>query len=146
MECMCAHISYSHLKGCLGNGVRTHVNSKKKIPSTRGSEEGGTPDTASCRTGRPTHYQPSYSGPLSQTNGVMKERLFLFVGCLTSQQHVSVSQGRICSDNCTYCHIEIEDQTFHLTQSQYTDTTPISPSTDPITPGAWQGSHWSANF
>ena len=23
---------------------------------------------------------------------------------------------------------------------------PTSPSTDPITPGAWQGSHWSANF
>ena len=25
----------------------------------------------------------------------------LFVGCLTSQQHASVSQGRICSDNFT---------------------------------------------
>ena len=72
----------------------------------------------------------------------------LFVGCLTSQQHASVSQGRICSDNFTCCHTEIEvaDQTFHLTQSQYTDTGPTSPSADPITPGAWQGSHWSANF
>ena len=72
----------------------------------------------------------------------------LFVGCLTSQQHASVSQGRICSDNFTCCHTEIEvaDQTFHLTQSQCTDTGPTSPSTDPITPGAWQGSHWSANF
>ena len=67
----------------------------------------------------------------------------LLVGCLTSQQHESVSQGRICSDNCTCCHTEIEvaDQTFHLTQSQYTDTGPTSPSTDPITPGACQGSH-----
>ena len=75
-------------------------------------------------------------------------RVGLFVGCLTSQQHASVSQGWICSDNFTYCHTEIEvaDQTFHLTQSQYTDTRPTSPSTDPITPGAWQGSHWSANF
>ena len=46
------------------------------------------------------------------------------------------------------CHTEIEvaDQTFHLTQSQYTDTGPTSPSTDPISPGAWKGSHWSANF
>ena len=72
----------------------------------------------------------------------------LFVGCLTSQQHASVSQGRICTDNFTCCHTEIEaaDQTFHLTQSQYTDTGPTSPSADPITPGAWQGSHWSANF
>ena len=72
----------------------------------------------------------------------------LFVGCLTSQQHVSVSQGRICSDNFTCCHTETEvaDPTFYLTQSQYTDTGPTSPSGDPITPGAWQGSHWSANF
>ena len=37
-------------------------------------------------------------------------------------------------------------QTVYLTQSQYTDTGPASPSADPITPGAWQGSHWSANF
>ena len=72
----------------------------------------------------------------------------LLVGCLTSQQQASVSQGRICTDNFTCCHTEIEaaDQTFHLTQSQYTDTGPTSPSADPITPGAWQGSHWSANF
>ena len=72
----------------------------------------------------------------------------LLVGCLTSQQHASVSLGWICSDNFTCCHTEIEvaDQTFHLTQSQYTDTGPTSPSTDPIIPGAWQGSHWSANF
>ena len=72
----------------------------------------------------------------------------LLVGCLTSQQQASVSQGRICADNFTCCHTEIEvaDQTFYLTQSQYTDTGPTSPSADPITPGAWQGSHWSANF
>ena len=72
----------------------------------------------------------------------------LFVGCLTSQQHASVSQGWICSDNFTGCHTEIEvaDQTFHLILSQYTDTGPTSPSADPITPGAWQGSHWSANI
>ena len=71
----------------------------------------------------------------------------LLVGCLTSQQHASVSQGRIYSDNLTCCHTEIEvaDQTFYLTQSQHTDTGPTSPSADPITPGAWQGSHWNAN-
>ena len=72
----------------------------------------------------------------------------LLVGCLTSQQHASVSQGRICSDNFACCQTEIEvaDPTLHLTQSQYTDTGPTSPSTDPITPGAWQGGHWSASF
>ena len=43
----------------------------------------------------------------------------LFVGCLMSQQHASVSQGLICSDNFTCCHTEIEvaDQIFYLTQS-----------------------------
>ena len=72
----------------------------------------------------------------------------LLVGCFTSQQQARVSQGRICLDNFTCCHTEIEvaDQTFYLTQSQYTDTGPTSPSADPVTPGAWQGSHWSANF
>ena len=65
------------------------------------------------------------------------------VGCLTSQQQASVSQGRICSDNFTCCHTEIQvaDQTFHLTQSQYIDTGPTSPSADLVTPGAWPGSH-----
>ena len=72
----------------------------------------------------------------------------LFVGCFTSQQHASVSQGRICTDNFTCCHTEIKvaDPTFHLIQSQFTDTRPTSPSTDPTIPGAWQGSHWSANW
>ena len=72
----------------------------------------------------------------------------LLVGCLASQQQASVSQGRICSDNCTCCHTETEvtHQTFCLTQSQYTDTGPTSANPDPITPGAWQGIHWSASF
>ena len=77
-----------------------------------------------------------------------REIVCLLVGCLISQQQASVSQGRICPDNFTCCHTEIEvaDQTFYLTQSQYTDTGPTSHSASPITPGAWQGSHWSANF
>ena len=60
------------------------------------------------------------------------------VGWLTSQQYASVSHGRICTDNLTCCHTEMEvaDQTFYLTQSQYIDTGPTSPSTDPLTPGA----------
>ena len=79
--------------------------------------------------------------PMVQSGGCPQDGWL--AGCLTSQQHASVSQGRICSDNCTRCHNEIEvaDQTFNLTQSRYTDTGPTSPSTDPITPGAWQGSH-----
>ena len=60
---------------------------------------------------------------------------------------VVVSQGRTCSDNFTCCHTEAEvaDQTFDLNQSQHTDTGPTSPSAVPRTPGAWQGSHWTAN-
>ena len=56
----------------------------------------------------------------------------LFVGCLTSQQQASVSQGRISSDNITCCHTEREvaDQAFYLIPSQYTDTGPTSPSAD----------------
>ena len=86
----------------------------------------------------------------SQQHASVSQGLFVcwLVGCLTSQQYASVSQGRICSDNFMCCHTEIEvaDQTFYPTQSQYTDTGPTSPSTDPITPGTWQGSHWRANF
>ena len=79
------------------------------------------------------------------------EIIFMFVSfvrCVTSQQQASISQGQICSDNFTCYHTEIEaaDQTLYLTQSQYTDTGPTSPSADPVTPGAWQGSRWSANF
>ena len=82
------------------------------------------------------------------TTKMMLQMILLFAGCLTSQQHASVSQGRVCSNNFTYClpEIEVADPTPYLTQSQYTDTGPTSPSTDLITPGAWQGSHWSANF
>ena len=70
----------------------------------------------------------------------------LLVSCLKSQQHARVSQGRICSDNFTCCHTETSCRSNYLTQSQYTDTGPTSPSTDTVMPGAWQGSHWSANF
>ena len=71
----------------------------------------------------------------------------LLVACFITSQRVYLRDG---SDQAffTCCHVEIEvaDPTFRLTQSQYTDTGPTSPSADPITPGAWQGSHWSANF
>ena len=74
--------------------------------------------------------------------------LQLVAGCLTSQQHAWVSQGRICSDNFTRCETEIEvaDQTFYLIQTNYTDTGPTSSSVDPVIESAWQGSHYSTNF
>ena len=48
------------------------------------------------------------------------EILFCFVACFTSQQHVSISKGRICSDNfkCSHTETKVADPTRHLTQSQ----------------------------
>ena len=63
----------------------------------------------------------------------------LFVGSLIIfQQHASVSQKWICFDNCMCCYTEIEvaDQIWQA----------LSPSTDPMILGTWQGSHWSTNF
>ena len=93
-------------------------------------------------------YSKKYIHEAGVSNCLAQLCICLFVGCLKSQQHASVSQGRICSDKFTCCHTEIEvaDQTFYLTQSQYTDTEQTSRSADPISQGAWQGSHWSANF
>ena len=93
-----------------------------------------------CAANCPQHVRSSCKGTTTEN--------VLLVGCLASQQQASVSQGRICSDNFTCCHTEIEvaDQTFYLTQSQYTDTGPTSPSADPITPGAWQGSPLECQF
>ena len=53
----------------------------------------------------------------------------------------SVFQGRICSDNRTCCHTETEvaHQTCSLAQPRHTDSGPTSPSADPTSPGAWQG-------
>ena len=63
------------------------------------------------------------------------------------ERYAGVSQGLISEDNFTCCHTEVEtaDLTFYLTQSQYIDTGPTTPSADPITPDAWRDSHRSAN-
>ena len=60
----------------------------------------------------------------------------------------SVSQRQMCSDDFICCHAEIEvaDQAFYLTQSQYADTRPTSLSADLRTPCPWQGSNLSTNF
>ena len=58
------------------------------------------------------------------------------VCCFTSLQQGSVSQGPICSDRCMRSHTETEvaDQTYHLIQSQFTDTGPAGTSAEPMTP------------
>ena len=69
--------------------------------------------------------------------------MLLLLICYKCQQ-----REKPISHNCSCCHTErdIARQTCHLTQSQYFNTGPTSPSTDPITQGAWQGSHWSVSF
>ena len=95
------------------------------------SREGGS------GTGRPVPLMNCATGSLF-CHQLLPNWVSMFVGCLTSQQHANASQRRIYSDNCTCCDTEtaVSDQTFYLTQSQYTDTGPTSLSTDPITPGA----------
>ena len=63
-----------------------------------------------------TSYVQSSHASLRQYRKHARCCCYLF-SCLTSQQHASVPQGRICSDNCTCCHtkIEVADQPFHLT-------------------------------
>ena len=51
-----------------------------------------------------------------------------FVGCLTSQQHASVSQGRIRTDNFTCCHTEIEVQIQLSTSPSHSILTPGRPT------------------
>ena len=57
---------YSHPKEFLGNEVRNHVSSKRKIPSAGGSKEVWTCGAASRRTESPAHYWLSYSGPCNE--------------------------------------------------------------------------------
>ena len=47
--------------------------------------------------------------------------------------------------NYTCCRTEDADQTYYLTQSQYTGTGPNSPCSYPMSPGTWQHSYWSTN-
>ena len=128
---------YSHPKEFLGE---CSLNPREKSLYRKISpEEDRTRDAVDSV---PRHYR-AIPAPCPKTKSVC-----LFVGCLTSQQQAHVSQGQICIDNFTCCHTETEvtDPTFYLTQSQYTDTGPTSPSGDPIMPGTRQDSLWSANF
>ena len=67
------------------------------------------------------------------------ESRLLFCGCLTSQQIAECLSGT-CLDNCTCCHIKTEaaDLICYLTQIQYRDHWPASPSANPITPDGRQ--------
>ena len=80
----------------------------------------------------------SFLGAIYRCGWLDAYRLSNMVLCLGDRSSQTV---------CTRCNAEMEvtDQTFYLTRSQYTDTGLTSPSADPVTPGAWQGSHWGTN-
>ena len=60
---------------------------------------------------------PVVEAPASTAGGTSSDQIlimqYVFVGCLTSQLHAGVFQGRICTDNFTCFHTETEvaDQT-----------------------------------
>ena len=173
MECVCSQTRHRFLPrkslGFWENGVKNHVNTqgKSRLPEKQSPQRRIEPTTLH-QVGQRTQHTTNElcRPPICASNGPSVDFVSLaalkvwhgqrtrtpprclLVGCLTSQQHATVFQGRICSDNFTRCHTETEvaDQTFHLTKSQYTDTGPTSPIAGPITPGAWQGSHWSTNY
>ena len=117
------------------------------LPEKFSPEEDRTRDAASSRTASPTHFQRAIPAP-STENQAERPSVCLLVGCLTSQQHASVSQGRICTDNFTCCHTDREaaDQTPTSPSHSILTPGPPVPALTHKTPGAWQGSHWSANF
>ena len=113
-----------------------------------GNVEKEEEDTAAdCRLGL-TYRTEDLAWPGRQKKKRLVQAVLAASWFLHAQTHASVSQGRICSHHSTCCHTEIEvtDPTCYPIQSQYIDTGPASPSADSITPGAWQGSHWSADF
>ena len=69
----------------------------------------------------------------------------MFAGCLTSQQHANISQGQTCPNKFMCCSLRWILQIELSTTSSHSILTPGKPipSTDPIVPGAWQGSHRS---
>ena len=107
MECMYAQTRPRFMlssERVWGKGVRTHVNSKGKIPSTGAFEENQTCATASCRTASPTHYQLSYSGPICREYKGSKRfsALLVFIS-VTDFQSVMVDADVVVCTSLTKC-------------------------------------------
>ena len=80
-------------------------------------EEGTTNRTVAATNMNATSRSVSMS-MISSLTGVVGSLVGWFIGCSTSRQHASVSQGRICSDKfaCRHTEIGYADQIFCLTQ------------------------------
>ena len=100
-------------------------------------------------------FNPKISMIFMKLNGVYSVSLVLFVitlsrwavgtlnvSCLTpSQPRRSFQGGAALTLTCATHETEVAAQASCLTQSQYTDTGPTSPSANPIMPDARRGSH-----
>ena len=78
---------YSHLKEFWGNEVRTHVNSKGKIPSTGkkiSSVEDRAHDAASSGTASPKHYQRAIPAPSPALESQQPNPRFIFLSISSS--------------------------------------------------------------
>ena len=102
MEHMCAHTRlslYSHLKVFLGNGVRTHVNSREisPLPEKFFSEEDQTHDAAS-RTASPTHYKQAIPAPSSGNRSLLFQVQLYLLGARIPQSVVCWAR---CPASCS---------------------------------------------
>ena len=72
----------------------------------------------------------------------------LLVGCLTSQQHAGYLRDGSAQTIVRAATLRQKLQVKLSTSPSHSILTPGRPvpGADPITPGAWQSSHWSANF
>ena len=95
----------------------------------------------------PTLTQQRQAPDSAATKAPMSE-LLIGTGCcwlVGKSPSKRISGTDLLRQNC-HTGIEIAGQTCYLTQSQYVDTWPTSPSTDPVTSNAWQVSPRSAKF
>ena len=100
MECICVQTRHPFIlssKRVLGNGVRTHVNSKGII-STGGSKQDRTRNAASRRTASPTHFILSYSGPSYQ--------VLLYVCPVTAIGKITVAPS-LGTSGCVHIRTEV---------------------------------------
>ena len=79
---------------------------KQRVRQTDRLRAGQQDERTDRRTDRQIHRDYADRETSRHREGEGRERVF--VGCLSSQQHAGVSQGRICTDNFTCCHTEIE--------------------------------------
>ena len=112
IESMCAQTRARFIPSServLGNGTKTHVNSKEKISSTGVSEEDRTSNTASCRTASPAHYRLSYCSPKVWYGMIWYDMMMWYDITL---YHIMVHSTMIWCQTCGPTHVRWNVQPF----------------------------------